>query len=103
MYDVYGARPNNMGFSETTDFATYKNIGHFNEGVMKTTTSPAQARRRDVHDDGRAKVGCGSLERGHQAGLKLKAVTERLILNVPESQAIRYGSNLTMRQRFSAY
>ena len=36
MYDVYGARPNNMGFSETTDFVTYKNIGHFNEGVMKT-------------------------------------------------------------------
>jgi hypothetical protein len=42
MYDVYGARPSNMGFSETTDFVTYKNIGHFNEGVMKTTnfTSP---------------------------------------------------------------
>jgi hypothetical protein len=37
MYDVYGARPNNMGFSETTDFVTYKNIGHFNEGVMKGT------------------------------------------------------------------
>jgi hypothetical protein len=37
MYDVYGARPSNMGFSETTDFVTYKNIGHFNEGVMKTT------------------------------------------------------------------
>ena len=37
MYDVYGARPNNMGFSETTDFATYRNIGHFNEGVMRTT------------------------------------------------------------------
>jgi len=37
MYDVYGARPNNMGFSETTDFQTYKDIGHFNEGVMKTT------------------------------------------------------------------
>jgi hypothetical protein len=36
MYDVYGARPNNMGFSETTDFITYTNIGHFNEGVMKT-------------------------------------------------------------------
>ena len=35
MYDVYGARPNNMGFSETTDFATYKDIGRFNEGVMK--------------------------------------------------------------------
>jgi hypothetical protein len=42
MYDVYGARPSNMGFSETTDFVTYKHLGHFNEGVMKTTnfTSP---------------------------------------------------------------
>lgn len=42
MYDVYGARPSNMGFSETTDFERYKNLGHFNEGVMKTTnfTSP---------------------------------------------------------------
>jgi hypothetical protein len=42
MYDVYGARPSNMGFSETTDFVTYKDIGHFNEGAMKTTnfTSP---------------------------------------------------------------
>jgi hypothetical protein len=37
MYDVYGGRPNNMGFSETRDFVTYKNIGHFNEGVMKGT------------------------------------------------------------------
>ena len=37
MYDVYGARPNNMGFSETTDFVTYKNLGRFNEGVMKGT------------------------------------------------------------------
>ena len=37
MYDVYGARPNNMGFSETTDFVTYRDIGHFNEGVMKGT------------------------------------------------------------------
>lgn len=37
MYDVYGARPNNMGFSETSDFITYKNIGRFNEGVMKGT------------------------------------------------------------------
>jgi hypothetical protein len=35
MYDVYGARPNNMGFSETTDFVTFRNLGHFNEGVMK--------------------------------------------------------------------
>ena len=42
MYDVYGLRPSNMGFSETTDFITFKNIGRFNEGVMKATnfTSP---------------------------------------------------------------
>ncbi len=31
MYDVFGARPNNMGFSETTDFVNYRNIGRFNE------------------------------------------------------------------------
>jgi hypothetical protein len=37
MYDVYGARPNNMGFSETKDFVTYQNLGHFNEGTMKGT------------------------------------------------------------------
>lgn len=37
MYDVYGARPSNTGFSETTDFITYRNLGHFNEGAMKTT------------------------------------------------------------------
>ncbi len=37
MYDVYGARPNNMGFSETKDFATYRDIGHFNEGAMRGT------------------------------------------------------------------
>ena len=42
MYDVYGARPSNMGFSETTDFISFTNLGHFNEGAMKTTnfTSP---------------------------------------------------------------
>lgn len=37
MYDVYGARPNNMGFSETSDFVTYEDIGRFNEGVMRGT------------------------------------------------------------------
>lgn len=37
MYDVYGARPHNFGFSETTDFVHFKNIGRFNEGVMKAT------------------------------------------------------------------
>lgn len=37
MYDVFGVRPHNFGFSETTDFKTFKNLGRFNEGVMKAT------------------------------------------------------------------
>jgi len=37
MYDVYGAKPNNMGFCETTDFRTFRDLGLFNEGRMKTT------------------------------------------------------------------
>lgn len=42
MYDVFSARPNNMGFSATTDFVHYTDLGHFNQGEMKTTnfTSP---------------------------------------------------------------
>ena len=35
MYDAYGS--GNMGFAETTDFVTYKNIGLFNAGAMKGT------------------------------------------------------------------
>jgi len=59
MYDVFGINPNNMGFSETTDFVTYRNIGRFNEpgSPMKATNftrpkhgavvaiSPAEATR----------------------------------------------------------
>ncbi|TCM15440.1 hypothetical protein EDF56_110120 [Novosphingobium sp. PhB165] len=39
MYDVFGAKPNNMGFSETTDFKHFRNLGRFNEpgSPMKTT------------------------------------------------------------------
>lgn len=37
MYDIFSIQPHNFGFSETTDFVTFKDIGHFNEGVMKTT------------------------------------------------------------------
>jgi predicted GH43/DUF377 family glycosyl hydrolase len=35
MYDVFGLRPSNMGFSETTDFKTFTKLGYFNDGVMK--------------------------------------------------------------------
>ena len=39
MCDVFGATPHNMGFSETTDFIHYKNLGRFNEpgSLMKAT------------------------------------------------------------------
>jgi hypothetical protein len=39
MYDVFGATPHNMGFSETNDFVHYRNLGRFNEvdSSMKTT------------------------------------------------------------------
>jgi hypothetical protein len=39
MYDVFGAKPNNMGFSETSDFIHYTNLGRFNDpgALMKAT------------------------------------------------------------------
>ncbi|MDH6342074.1 beta-xylosidase [Parabacteroides sp. PFB2-12] len=37
MYDVYGISPHNFGFSETSDFVHFNNLGRFNEGVMKAT------------------------------------------------------------------
>ena len=42
MYDIFSINPHNFGFVETTDFVNFNNLGHFNEGVMKTTnfTSP---------------------------------------------------------------
>jgi hypothetical protein len=45
MYDIYGITPHNFGFSETSDFINFKNLGHFNEGVMKATnfSSPKHA------------------------------------------------------------
>lgn len=37
MYDIYGLRPANFGFRETTDFINFTNLGRFNEGPMKAT------------------------------------------------------------------
>lgn len=37
MYDIYGISPHNFGFVETADFVHFKNIGRFNDGVMKAT------------------------------------------------------------------
>lgn len=37
MYDIYGLKPPNFGFRETRDFKVFKDLGRFNEGVMKAT------------------------------------------------------------------
>jgi hypothetical protein len=37
MYDIYGLRPANFGFRETTDFINFTDLGRFNEGVMKAS------------------------------------------------------------------
>lgn len=37
MYDIFGITPSYFGFSETADFIHFKNLGHFNEGPMKST------------------------------------------------------------------
>lgn len=37
MYDIFSIQPHNFGFCETTDFKTFKNLGHFNEDVMEAT------------------------------------------------------------------
>lgn len=51
MYDVFGVRPSNMGFSETTDFKTFKNLGRFNEAesVMKTTNFSSPKHGAIIH------------------------------------------------------
>ncbi len=42
MYDIYGVNTHNFGFSETTDFINFTDLGHFNGDIMKATnfTSP---------------------------------------------------------------
>lgn len=42
MYDIYSIQPHNFGFTETSDFVHFENLGRFNEGKMKTVgfTSP---------------------------------------------------------------
>ncbi len=49
MYDIYGLTPHNFGFSETSDFVNFIDLGHFNEGVMKTTNFTAPKHAAIVH------------------------------------------------------
>ena len=49
MYDIYGIKPHNFGFSETSDFVTFKDLGHFNEGVMKATNFASPKHGAVIH------------------------------------------------------
>ena len=49
MYDIYGIHPHNFGFSETTDFIHFTDIGRFNEGVMNTTNFSSPKHGAVIH------------------------------------------------------
>ncbi|PTQ93652.1 beta-xylosidase [Mucilaginibacter yixingensis] len=49
MYDVYSITPNNFGFTETSDFVNFKDLGHFNDGVMKATNFSSPKHGAVVH------------------------------------------------------
>lgn len=49
MYDIYSIKPHNFGFIETSDFRNFKDLGHFNEGVMKTTNFSEQKHAAVIH------------------------------------------------------
>lgn len=53
MYDCYGIDPHNFGFSETSDFKTFTDLGRFNEGVMKATNFASPKHGAVVHLTGK--------------------------------------------------
>ena len=49
IYDIYRINPHNFGFSETSDFVNFKNLGRFNEGVMKSTNFSSPKHGAVIH------------------------------------------------------
>lgn len=49
MYDIFSVQPHNFGFAETSDFVTFNDVGHFNEGVMKTTNFSSPKHGAIIH------------------------------------------------------
>ena len=35
MYDIFSIKPHNFGFMETTDFKTFRHLGHFGDGPTR--------------------------------------------------------------------
>lgn len=76
MYDVFGAKPvNAMGFSETTDFRTFKDIGRFNEArsPMKATTSFRPSMVRWLRSRRRKRASCRPISRTGAAARRVRA------------------------------
>ena len=49
MYDIFSVNPHNFGFSETTDFIHFTDIGHFDNGPMKRTNFAVQKHGSVLH------------------------------------------------------
>ncbi len=49
MYDIFGIKPHNFGFAETADFVHFKDLGRFNEGVMKAANFRSPKHGAVVH------------------------------------------------------
>ena len=49
MYDIFSINPHNFGFAETSDFKTFTNLGHFDEGVMRRTNFSVQKHGAVTH------------------------------------------------------
>ena len=49
MYDIYGLKPPNFGFRETSDFNNFIDFGRFNEGLMKSTNFIAPKHGSVIH------------------------------------------------------
>ena len=65
MYDVFSIRPHNFGFIETSDFDTFKHLGRFNEGVMKTVNFGSPKHGAVVHiteEEGRRLCGIWGMD-----------------------------------------
>lgn len=49
VYDIYSIKPHNFGFSETSDFVHFTNLGRFNDGVMKSTNFSVPKHPNVIH------------------------------------------------------
>jgi predicted GH43/DUF377 family glycosyl hydrolase len=49
MYDIYSIQPHNFGFAQTSDFESFEDLGHFNDGVMKTTNFSSPKHGAVIH------------------------------------------------------